>query len=191
MRSAPVNEALRPIAAIAAPFTYAANAMVSLQADGSAGACGKTIASYAWSVVSGTGALTSTTAATTSILAPAAGTTVVQLIVTDNDGRADTATVTLNTTSSTTAAPVSAGAKACLTDDATVTVAASDAGAAEAGADTGCVHHHAQRQYRERADSIDGGFRNGSRRCRLRRAGWKRRDPRGPGFGDGDRHASR
>lgn len=132
-----VNEALRPIAAIAAPATFAPSSMVSLQADGSAGACGKAIAGYAWSVVSGAGALTSTSAATTSILAPAAGTTVVQLIVTDNEGRTDTATVTLNTASSATTAPPSAGVKACLTDDATVTVAATDANAAEAGTDPG------------------------------------------------------
>jgi serine protease len=132
-----VNEALRPIAAISAPATFAASSMVSLQAGGSAGACGKTIASYAWSVLSGTGALTSATAATTSILAPATGSTVVQLVVTDGDGRTDTATLTLNTTSSATTAPASAGVKACLTDDATITLAATDASAAEAGADAG------------------------------------------------------
>jgi hypothetical protein len=65
------------------------------------------------------------------------GSTVVQLVVTDNDGRTDTATVTLNSTGSATTAPASAGTKACLTDDATITVAATDTGAAEAGADTG------------------------------------------------------
>jgi hypothetical protein len=132
-----VNEALRPIAAISVPATFAASSMVSLQAGGSAGACGKTITSYAWSVLSGTGALTSTTGSTTSILAPATGSTVVQLIVTDGDGRTDTAAVTLNATSAATTAPASAGVKACLTDDATITLNATDASAAEASADAG------------------------------------------------------
>jgi hypothetical protein len=57
--------------------------------------------------------------------------------VTDNEGRADTATVTLDATSSVTTAPAGAGAKACLSDEATVTIAATDASAAEAGADAG------------------------------------------------------
>lgn len=132
-----VNEALRPIAAIAAPATYPASSTVTLQAGGSAGACGRNIASYAWSVLSGPGALTSTNTATTSITAPASGATVVQLVVTDDTGKLDTATITLYAATSSTIAPSSAGTQACLTPDNTVTVTASDASASETGPDPG------------------------------------------------------
>ncbi len=132
-----VNEALRPIAAISAPATFAANASVALQAGGSAGACGRTIASYAWSVVSGPGTLTSNGTTATSIQAPATGTTVIQLVVTDDAGRTDTATITLAATSSTTTAPASAGTTACLSDEPVALVVASDSSAAEAGPEAG------------------------------------------------------
>jgi serine protease len=135
--SGAVDEALRPIAAISAPASYAANSSVALQAGGSAGACGRTISSYAWSVLSGPGTLTSNGTAATSIQAPASGTTVIQLVVSDDVGRTDTATITLATTSSSTSAPANAGTTACLSDEPVALVVASDASAAEAGTDTG------------------------------------------------------
>jgi serine protease len=135
--SGAVNEALRPIAAIAAPASYAANSTVALQASGSAAACDRTIASYAWSVVSGSGTLISSNTAGTSIQAPAAGTTVVQLVVTDDAGRTDTATITLATTSTSTTAPATAGTTACVSDQPLVTVAANDSSSSETGPDTG------------------------------------------------------
>jgi serine protease len=135
--SGAVNEALRPIAAILAPATYAANSSVALQAGGSAGACGRTVASYAWSVLSGPGTLTSNATAATSIQAPASGTTVIQLVVTDDAGRTDTATITLAATASSTTAPADAGSTACISDEPVALVVASDASASEAGPEVG------------------------------------------------------
>jgi hypothetical protein len=73
----------------------------------------------------------------TSIQAPASGNTVVQLTVTDDAGRTDTATITLATTTATTTAPAAAGTSSCLSDEPLVTVVATDATASEAGPGTG------------------------------------------------------
>jgi serine protease len=135
--SGAVIEALRPIAAISAPATFTPNSTVVLEASGSAAACDRTVTSYAWSVLSGQGTVTSSNMAVTSIQAPASGTTVIQLVVTDDAGRTDTATITLATTSTTTTAPATAGTTACISDQPLVTVAANDSSASEAGADTG------------------------------------------------------
>jgi len=128
MANAPgaVAQALRPIATITAPASYTGNSLVTLQAGGSTAANNHSIAGYAWSVFCGPGALTSAGTATTSILAPPSGSTVVQLTVTDDAGRTDTTMVTLGTTSSSTAST-----QAC------VGVAATDPNAAESGADPG------------------------------------------------------
>jgi serine protease len=112
-----VNDALRPIAAIAVAGTVSAGQPVALSAAGSAGACGRAIASYAWSIVSGPGtpSLTSTNGPTTSLnAAPSSGTVTVQLVVTDDQGLTDTVTIAIGPSSFTTTAPASAGATECL-----------------------------------------------------------------------------
>ncbi len=112
-----VNEALRPIAALAAPATVSAGQSVALSAAGSAAACGQTVASYAWSITgnpNGT-SLTANTGPTTSLsAAPASGTVTVQLVVTDSAGLTDTATIVIGASTATTSAPANAGSSACL-----------------------------------------------------------------------------
>jgi serine protease len=135
-----VNEALRPIAAVLTPTSVSAGQNVSLQATGSAAACGRTVASYAWTVVSGTAALTNANTNTVGLTAPTSGTVTVRVTVTDDAGRTDAADVVVSPTSATTTAPSNAGTKACLTavvPPAGISIAASDASASEAGAQTG------------------------------------------------------
>jgi serine protease len=113
-----VNDALRPIAAIAVTGTVSAGQPVAMSAAGSAAACNRNVASYAWSIVgtpAGTPSLTSTTGATTTLnAAPSSGTVTVQLVVTDDQGLTDTVTIAVGPGSFTTTAPPSAGATACL-----------------------------------------------------------------------------
>ena len=137
-----VIEALRPIAAISAPVGFSGGQSLSLLGAGSAAACGRTIpgTGYSWTVISGTAVPTPANTANTSIVAPTSGSTVVRLTVTDDQGKTDSADLTVTATTASTSAPASAGNKACLTDIAAatnVTIAATDANAAEAGLDPG------------------------------------------------------
>jgi len=113
-----VREALRPIAALAVPAIVMPGQTVTLGAGGSAAACGRSVAGYAWSIlVDGSGggaALSATSGATTSLAAPASGTITVALVVTDDQGLTDSATVVIAPTSAQTSAPANAGASACL-----------------------------------------------------------------------------
>jgi serine protease len=111
-----MTAALRPIAALAAPATVVASQPVALSGAGSGGACNRTISTYAWEIVSGPGALTSTDTPTTSVGAPVTGTTIVRLTVTDNFGRQDTADIAISSTSTSTTAPAAAGNNACPAD---------------------------------------------------------------------------
>ena len=137
-----VNQALRPIAAISAPRAVSAGQNVTLDATGSAAACNHTVSTYAWSVTAGTASLSSTNGTTTTLQAPASGTSVVRLVVTDEAGKTDTADIAITSTATSTTAPATAGTKACLTAlsiPSAVTVTASDGNAAEAGADAGTI----------------------------------------------------
>ena len=114
-----VDEALRPIAALALPVTISAGATVTLNAAGSAASCGSNVSSYAWSILAsstagGSPALSADSGSSTSVSAPASGTVDVQLIVTDQSGRTDTATVAITASSAATTAPANAGRQACL-----------------------------------------------------------------------------
>jgi serine protease len=135
-----VNEALRPIAAILTPTSVSAGQNVTLKGSGSAAACNHTIATYAWSVVSGTAALTGANTDTAVLQAPATGSATIRLTVSDEAGKTDSADVVVSATAATTSAPSNAGTKACLAAVAvptSVSISASDASAAEAGADPG------------------------------------------------------
>jgi serine protease len=126
MANAPgaLTAALRPIAAVALPAAMSAGAGVALDASGSAAVNGHSITSYQWSA--GTGGLTlpisGATNAKASVTAPACGIGTVQLTVTDDTGRTDTADVIIKPSSATTSAPSQAG-EACLPSAAQVQVA--------------------------------------------------------------------
>ncbi len=109
--------AQRPIAALSAPATVVAGQNVNLSGAGSAGACNRTIASYLWEVVGGTGILTGpNNTPTTSANAPVTGSFTVRLTVTDNVGERDSADIVIASTSTATSAPSNAGDNACPVD---------------------------------------------------------------------------
>jgi len=111
-----LNAALRPIAAVVRPASVVAGQPVALSGAGSAGACNRTIpgSGYSWSIVSGTGSLTSTNTAATSLnAAPTSGSVTVRLTVTDDVGKQDTADVVISSTTTTSNAPQNAGNNAC------------------------------------------------------------------------------
>ena len=109
-----VKAALNPIAAVKVPVNFKTGS-ATLDAGGSAAACGAGIVSYAWSstgnvhIVSG--------AASAAVNITSFGTGMLTLVVTDSSGNIDTATVNFRASGATTAAPSSAGsaASACVT----------------------------------------------------------------------------
>jgi serine protease len=113
-----VAAADRPIAAIALPTSVSPGQNVSLNATGSAAACGRTISSFAWSVVSPTGnppAITGASTANAVVIAPAFTAFTLRLTVTDDQNRVDTADVVVEPSRASSAAPASAGTAACAT----------------------------------------------------------------------------
>jgi serine protease len=113
-----VNEALRPIAAIAAPGAYSSGSSVLLDASGSAASCNAAIAAWHWSVVQPTSnppAISNANGAKASISAPQAPLSyTLELTVTDNYGRTDTATVIVSSTSASSSVAAHAGNSPCL-----------------------------------------------------------------------------
>jgi serine protease len=106
----------RPIAAVALPATVAAGQNVSLSASGSAGACGRTLASFEWTVVDpvvNPPAITGANSMNATVIAPTSGSVVLRVSVTDNLGRSDSAEVVVEPTRASTEAPDSAGNAAC------------------------------------------------------------------------------
>jgi len=110
-----VQEAQRPIAAVTLPVSVSAGQPVTLNASTSAAACQRSIASYAWSVVSGSASLSGAATAQAMLQAPSSGSVTVQVVVTDNLGASDTAQVMVTSSTATSTAPASAGTKPCLT----------------------------------------------------------------------------
>jgi hypothetical protein len=109
-----VKAALRPIAAVALPSSVSAGQSISLNAQGSAAANGHTISTYQWtSIGKQTVAVQNATSAAATVTAPSCGYATVQLAVTDEVGRVDTANVILSPTSVTSAAPVAASNQSC------------------------------------------------------------------------------
>jgi len=109
----------RPIAAIFPPASISAGQNVTLDANGSAAACNRTIASFAWVVTQPTAnppAITDANTATPTLVAPASGASSVTLTltVTDDQGRSDTAEILLDSHSATTRAPATAGNTPCI-----------------------------------------------------------------------------
>jgi serine protease len=89
-------EALRPMARIADPGDTAVGDTISLDATASGAARGHSISAWQWSVAGGAAEFVgATTGATATLRISAAGTTDVQLTVTDDVGGTDTAAVTI------------------------------------------------------------------------------------------------
>jgi serine protease len=115
-----VLQALRPIAAVNLPAVVAPSSMVTLDASGSAAACGNMVVSYHWTVEvpqgSGSPAIQNADSAHASIVSPkSAGTYILSLTVTDDAGRTDTVPVVVTSSRATSSAPANAGDTACLT----------------------------------------------------------------------------
>jgi serine protease len=116
MANAPgaIEAALRPIAAVTLPTTVGAGQSILLSAQNSAAANGHTISTYQWtSTGQQSVAIQNGTTATATVTAPSCGYATVQVAVTDEGGRTDTADILLSPTAATSTAPTSATAKSC------------------------------------------------------------------------------
>jgi serine protease len=116
---ASVLQALRPVAAVVTPASVTPAHSLTLDASGSAAACGGSIVSYQWSVQSSTTtlpALQNANTAQVSVVAPVAPNSYVLLLtVTDDAARTDSTQVVVNPSSAEATAPQRAGSNACLT----------------------------------------------------------------------------
>jgi serine protease len=109
-----VRAALRPIAAVTLPASVSAGQSVSLNAQGSAAANGHAISTYQWTNVGKqTVAIQNATSAAVTVTAPSCGYATLQVAVTDEVGRVDTANVILSPTSIASTAPAAATEKSC------------------------------------------------------------------------------
>jgi len=111
-----LEAASRPIAAVTLPANVAAGQNVALNASGSAAACGRTVASYAWTVVepvTNPPAIVGADTSSATVIAPSTGSVTLRLTVTDSQNRTDVAEVRIEPNRATSAAPASAGATPC------------------------------------------------------------------------------
>jgi serine protease len=113
-----VLQALRPIAAISLPASFAPGSTVMLDGSGSAAACNATLSGFLWTVLqpsTNPPTILNAHSARASIVAPTgSGSYTLMLTVTDNQGRSDSAPVVINLNSANTAAPPTVGNDACL-----------------------------------------------------------------------------
>jgi serine protease len=113
-----VTAALRPIAAIATPGLYGPGDKVQLDASGSAAACNAVVTGYHWSVLqplANPPSIVNANSPQASIVAPQAGASyTLQLTVTDNYGRTDSASVVVQSDAATASVRAQAGYAACL-----------------------------------------------------------------------------
>ena len=101
---AAVNEALRPSAVAGVNGSVGAGRTLTLDGSASGAAQGRTIASFAWTVVATSGgaatpAFGNPSLATTTVLSPTTGSYTVRLTVTDNLAATDTADITVEAAS--------------------------------------------------------------------------------------------
>src|SRR6185312_11065517 len=107
-----VMAALRPIAAVSLPGAVSTGQPVTLNGENSGAANGHAITSYQWtSIGKQTLPIQNATSATATVVAPSCGLATVQLAVTDDSGRVDTANVVLDPTSVSSTAPPAATSK--------------------------------------------------------------------------------
>jgi len=117
-----VKAALNPIAAVRIPARFAVGS-ATIDAGGSAAACGASIASYAWTSTGAVQIVSGAASSAVNIMSSGAGT--LTLVVKDSAGNTDTAVVNFTASGATSTAPSIAGtaASACIADM-TVTPAA-------------------------------------------------------------------
>jgi len=116
--AASVAAAERPIAAVSLPASVAPGQNVSMNAAASAAACGRTIATYSWTVVEPTTnppAIVGANTSSATVIAPTSGSITVRVTVTDDQGRTDSADVSVAPNGATSLAPASAGTAPCAT----------------------------------------------------------------------------
>lgn len=104
-----VNAALNPIAAVKIPAGFTTGS-TSVDAGGSAAACGASVASYAWT--SGGSVHIDSGSASASVNIRSVGTGTLTLVVTDSAGKSDTATINFTAAGASTLAPSTAGSSA-------------------------------------------------------------------------------
>ncbi|MEO8061958.1 MAG: S8 family serine peptidase [Pseudomonadota bacterium] len=108
----------RPIAAVATPGAVFPGQNIALNAAGSAASCGRTLATFAWTVLVPTTnppAIVGANTSNATVIAPTTGAITVRVTVTDNLGKTDSATVLVEPSRVTSAAPAAAGTSACAT----------------------------------------------------------------------------
>jgi len=111
-----LEQARRPLAVIVAPASVTAGQNATLQANASTAACGRTVQTYAWTVLaSGAGGalVAGANTASATVLPPTSGTLQLQLTVTDNQGSRDTALVNVTATSAISDSPAAVAGPAC------------------------------------------------------------------------------
>jgi serine protease len=111
-----VNAADRPIAAVVLPANVAPGQNVSLDASGSSASCGRTVSTFAWTVVAPTNnppAIVGATSAFATVIAPTSGSITLRITVTDSQNRTDTADVVIEPNRAISEAPSSAGSSPC------------------------------------------------------------------------------
>ncbi|MFL6603833.1 MAG: S8 family serine peptidase [Steroidobacteraceae bacterium] len=109
-----VKAALRPVAAVSLPASVSAGQSIALNAQGSAAANGHTISTYQWANIGKQSvSIQNATSSVATVTAPSCGYATVQLVVTDEIGRVDTANVILSPTAAITVAPAAATDKSC------------------------------------------------------------------------------
>jgi serine protease len=114
--SAAVGAAQRPIAFVVTPASVSAGQLISLDGRTSAAACNRTLASFAWTVLSSSGTpptISNPDQAVTTVQAPASGDFVLRLTVTDSQGAQDFADVAVTPASTGTTAVAPLGGTAC------------------------------------------------------------------------------
>jgi serine protease len=111
-----VLAAERPIAAVALPANVSMGQSVAMDASGSAAACGRTITSYSWTLVSPSTnppVIVGASTANASVIAPAFTPFTVRLTVTDDQNRSDSTDILVEQDRASSQAPASAGSAAC------------------------------------------------------------------------------
>ncbi len=110
-----VEQALRPVAAVSVPAGTATGTASVLDATGSAPACGRTIAGYAWTAAGGVAIQTGTATAAKATVTPQGTAGTVTLTVTDSQGATDTVILAVSANGAITApagTPITAGSAA-------------------------------------------------------------------------------